>query len=89
VEHLQRTGVRDYLSVAIVNLVQPLLMLGDWDTANEELIRAVDSDGLADIDYVACYRGWLAALRGDALGAETLLAGLQDLRASETPKTSR
>ena len=45
----------------------------------------MDSDGLADID-LACYRGWLAALRGDAATAETMLAGLADLRASEDPQ---
>jgi hypothetical protein len=31
-------------------------------------------------------RGWLAALRGDIAAAETMLAGLQDLRASEDPQ---
>ena len=61
-------------------------MLGDWDAAEAELTQAVDSDGLADIEFLACYRGWLAALRGDAATAETMLAGLQDLRASEDPQ---
>ena len=37
-------------------------MLGDWDAAEEELTQAVDSDGLADIEYLTCERGWLAAL---------------------------
>ena len=28
--------------------------------------QAVDSDGLGDIELLVSYRGWLAALRGDA-----------------------
>ena len=40
----------------------------------------------ATSSYFACYRGWLAALRGDAGAAETVLAGLHDLRASEDPQ---
>ena len=50
-------------------------MLGDWDAAEEELTRAVDSDGLADIEILTCYRGWLAALRGDAATAEDRAGG--------------
>jgi len=82
VEHLRRAGGWDYLAVAMLNLVQAQLMLGDWDTADEELTAAVES-GLEDSGFVACCRGWLAALRGDAHSAETSLAGLGDLRASE------
>jgi len=69
--------------VAIINLVVPLLMLGDWDAAEAELAQAMDSDGLADDDFLVCDRGWLAALRGDADTAGTMLAELRDLRASE------
>ena len=83
--HLRRAGDRDFLAFAIVNLVQALLMLGDWDTAEEELTQAADSDRLADHEALACYQGWLAALRGDAGTAETMLAALRDLRASEDP----
>src|SRR5262249_59274104 len=38
------------------------------------------------IDYPPCYRGWLAALRGDADPAETMLGALRDLQASEDPQ---
>lgn len=87
VRHLRRIGAREFLAFAIGNLAGSLRELGDWDTAEEELTQAVDSDGLADIEYFACERGWLAALRGDAETAETLLAGLRDLRSSEDPRT--
>ena len=84
--HLRGAGDRDFLAFAIVNLVQALLMLGDWDIAEEELTQAADSDRLADHEALACHRGWLAALRGDAATAETILATLPDLRASEDPQ---
>ena len=69
-----------------MNLAQALLMTGDWDTAEAELTRALDADGLGDIEYLACYRAWLAALRGDPPAAQAALAGLADLRASEDPQ---
>ena len=50
-------------------------MLGDWDTAEAELTQAADADGLADNEYLACCRAWLAALRGDAAAAQAVLAG--------------
>ena len=83
---LRRTGRRYYLTGAVMNLFQALLMLGDWDGAEAELARAADSDGLADLDYVVCAQGLLAALRGDAEGAGTMLAALGDLRATEDPQ---
>jgi hypothetical protein len=58
-------------------------MTGDWDTAEAELAQALDGDGLADIEFLACYRAWMAALRGDTPTAQAALAGLGDLRASE------
>jgi len=82
--HLRRAGARDRLAYAILNLADALVVLGDWDAAEGELTQAIGADGLAD-DVLACYRGRLAALRGDAATAETLLAGLRDMRASEQP----
>jgi tetratricopeptide (TPR) repeat protein len=72
------------VSIAIMNLGQALMMLGDWDAAERELTQAVDADG--DDDYLSCQRGWLAALRGDAATAETSLGRLRDLRSSEDPQ---
>jgi class 3 adenylate cyclase/tetratricopeptide (TPR) repeat protein len=83
IEHLRRAGALDYLATAVLNLVQALMMRGDWDAAEAELVRAMDSDGLADIEYVACYRGLQAALRGDVDTAEAMLAGLHELRGYE------
>jgi class 3 adenylate cyclase/tetratricopeptide (TPR) repeat protein len=84
--HLRRAGARDLLAYAITNLAQAQLMLGDWDAADAELTQASDADGLAGNEFLACYRGWLAGLRGDTTAAQTLLAGLPDLRASEDPQ---
>jgi class 3 adenylate cyclase/predicted ATPase len=84
--HLRRAGARDYLAIAILNLSGSLIALGDWDAAEMELIQAVDSDGLGDIEYLTCQQARLAALRGDAATASTMLAGLRTLRASEAPQ---
>jgi class 3 adenylate cyclase/predicted ATPase len=84
--HLRQAGARHYLAIAINNLAQALLMLGDWDAAEQELTQAADADGLTDHEYLACYRGLLAALRGDAATAQAMLEGLKNLRASEDPQ---
>jgi class 3 adenylate cyclase len=84
--HLRRTGARLQLAVAIGNLAEALLQLGDWDTAEAELTRAAEADALADIEHLSCERGWLAALRGDDRTAEAVLTTLQYLRATEDPQ---
>jgi tetratricopeptide (TPR) repeat protein len=81
--HLRRTGDRDGLAVAIANLAQALLMLGDWDAAQAELTQAADSDGLGDYEFLICQQAWLAALRGDTDTARAVLGGLKDLRVTE------
>jgi tetratricopeptide (TPR) repeat protein len=83
VGHLRRVGARDLLAFAIASLAEALVMLGHWDAADAELTQAADADGLAENERLAWFRGWLAALRGDAADAETILAGLPGLRASE------
>ncbi len=82
----RRAGARNHLATAVTNLAQALLMTGDWDGAGTELTQAADADGLADVEFLACYRAWLAALRGDAPAAQAALTGLGDVRASEDPQ---
>jgi class 3 adenylate cyclase/tetratricopeptide (TPR) repeat protein len=84
--HLRRAGARYPLAFATTNLAQALLMLGDWDAAEAELTQAADAEGLAGIDHIDCFQGWIAALRGDTGTAETMLAGLRDMSASEDPQ---
>jgi class 3 adenylate cyclase/tetratricopeptide (TPR) repeat protein len=84
--HLRRAGFRAAVAVAIVNLSQALMMLGDWDAAGAELTQAADSDALAENELLTCHGAWLAALRGDAAAAQAALAGLTDLPASEDPQ---
>jgi class 3 adenylate cyclase/predicted ATPase len=86
VGHLRRVGTRLHLTVAITNLAEALVQLGDWDAAEAEFAQAVSSYGLADLEQLTCQRGWLAALRGDADSAETMLETLRDLRATEDPQ---
>jgi hypothetical protein len=81
--HLRRVGDRLTLAYSILNLFSALLLLGDWNTAEEAVVQAIDADGLADIEQLTCCRGWLAALRGDAETADAVLAALRDLRTTE------
>jgi class 3 adenylate cyclase/predicted ATPase len=82
--HLRRAGA--HVAVAITNLAEALLQLGDWDAAEAELTQAPDSDMLADLEQIRWKRAWLAALRGDAGTAETLLTSLPEMAASEDPQ---
>jgi class 3 adenylate cyclase/predicted ATPase len=81
--HARRVGARRSLALATVNLAVALLMTGDWDAAEAELARAAESDALAGYEFLASYRAWLAALRGDTAAAQAILAGLGDLRTSQ------
>jgi class 3 adenylate cyclase len=84
--HARQAGARRQLALATVNLAHALLMMGDWDAAGAELARATDAGGLANVEYVACYQGWLAALRGDPGTALDTLAALPGMLASEAPQ---
>ncbi len=83
VGHLRRVGNQDGLAIAIGNLAEALLDLGDWDNAEAELAQSADSDPLAEIEYILCHRAWLAAMRGDTATADSILTALSDVRASE------
>ena len=87
VEPLRRAGDRLSLAVAVMNLAEALVQLGDWDAAEAEFAQAVGSYGLADIEHLTCKRVWLAALRGDAGTAQALLAALTDMRPAKIPRT--
>ena len=56
--HMRRVGDRFYLGGTVENLVQALLLLGDWDAAEAELARTIDADGLTD-QQLFCIRGLL------------------------------
>jgi class 3 adenylate cyclase len=84
--HLHRTGDRQYLAAAIMNVAEAMLQVGDWEAAEAEFIQAADSDALADIELLSCERGWLSALRGDTAIAEAMLTALHSTRESEDPQ---
>jgi class 3 adenylate cyclase len=84
--HLRRSGARDYLALTAFNLVQPLLMLGDWDAAAAELAQA-DANGLADHPFILTPQAWLSALRGEPDRAEALLTAVADLGTNDEPQS--
>jgi class 3 adenylate cyclase/tetratricopeptide (TPR) repeat protein len=84
--HARQVGDRDILAYAVGNVVEALVILGDWDAAEDELTRAADDDGLGRYEYLTRDRAWLAALRGEADAADIRLAAMPNLRASENPE---
>ena len=86
VGYLRRVGLGAHLVYAITNLAEALVQLGDWEAADAEFTQAVSSLGLAEMEQLACQRGWLAALHGNAETAEEMLAALSDMSASEDPQ---
>jgi class 3 adenylate cyclase/tetratricopeptide (TPR) repeat protein len=81
--HLRRVGARSMLAGAIGNQVHALLSLGDWDAADDTLTRAIEDDKLGDVEHLVFYQGWLAALRGEVSTARGVLAGLENMQASD------
>ena len=81
--HARQVGDRDILAYAVGNVVEALVMLGDWDAAEDELTHAADADGLADYEHLTRDRAGLTAMRGEADTADDMMAALPNLRASE------
>jgi class 3 adenylate cyclase/predicted ATPase len=82
-DHARRIGERLVLGIAIGNLAEALLALGEWDEAASVLAAAVEQDGLGDVEAIRLCGGLLAGLRGDAELASTALALRSDLPANE------
>ena len=86
IRNARQVGDRDILSYAVGNLVEALVILGDWDAVEEELTHAAEADGLGNYEHLTREQAWLTALRGDADTADAMLATLANLRASENPE---
>jgi class 3 adenylate cyclase/tetratricopeptide (TPR) repeat protein len=82
----RRAGDPYTLAGAYASLAFALLMLGDWDAAEHELSHGIDYEGPGGHSSLICVRAWLAALRGDAIIAETARAALPNPQASEEPQ---
>ena len=82
----RRIGDLFMLSGNLCNLIQALLLTGDWDEAAEVFETATTEDGLADNPSVAYGGTLLRAMRGDTAGARALLPILDQLVGSEDPQ---
>ena len=67
-------------------LVHPFETSFGRTTTRRIVLVRVDADGLTGFEFLACYRAWLAALRGDVPAAQAALAGLAELRATADPQ---
>jgi tetratricopeptide (TPR) repeat protein len=82
IEYNRRVGARLRLAVAIANLGSALFWTGQWDDADAVLTAALGDETLTDNVDLLSIRAILAALRGDADGADealrTVLPNLPD-----------
>jgi class 3 adenylate cyclase/tetratricopeptide (TPR) repeat protein len=86
ISFLRHAGNRPGLALATSNLVSILLEIGEWDRAADALDKASHEFGLDDEDQVKSDSALLAALRGDADTARTLLTSLDHMHESEDPQ---
>ena len=75
------------LSVATANLLQALVMTGEWDEARRAHAEALNRDELADDPTVASSAGLLYALSGDSAKLADALVTAQSEAESEDPQT--
>jgi tetratricopeptide (TPR) repeat protein len=83
--HARRTGRRQFLAIAVINLAVALFELGEWDEADSTLFEAIEEEHL-DHEMVHCFAGWLGGLRGDGERAARALELVPRLRQSEEPQ---
>ena len=84
--HSRRVGDGAVLAVAVANLMQALLLTGEWESADRAHAVAVDDDGLGDDPAVAYSAVLLAAFRGDRTGLAALMPVIAQWDDSEDPQ---
>jgi tetratricopeptide (TPR) repeat protein len=79
-DHLRRVGASSLLAVAAMNLVNALLLVGDWDGAEALINEAAENDGIGDTEPIVLVRILVSALRGDVstAGATATRGNLRD-----------
>ncbi|MGH8969397.1 MAG: ATP-binding protein [Actinomycetes bacterium] len=83
----RRAGDRRGMATCVVNLVQLLLEMGDWDQAADMLAPGGDADAITEtVEFVLWARVLLAALRGDGSTAATHMAQFTVMRDSDDPE---
>lgn len=78
VERCLRVGDNFSLSVALYNLAQGLIFLGDWGEAQAVIDSISDNEHLGGDAFVEVIQVMLSALRGDAEHADLRLRAMRD-----------
>jgi tetratricopeptide (TPR) repeat protein len=83
----RRAGDRRAMAICVVNLVQMLIEMGEWDEAADMLAPGGEADAIAEtVELVLWGKVLLAALRGDGAAAASLMARFTVLRDSDDPE---
>ena len=86
VAHCRRVGNRYHLQAAAGNLIQALLLVGEWEEARQVYATGVSEEQLGG-DSVFDFPGiLLSALSGDGTGLAGLLSNMQQSPDSEDPQ---
>jgi tetratricopeptide (TPR) repeat protein len=83
--HARRIGHRGMLSAGVCNLMQALLLLGDWDEI-ERIYQETERDGASDDPAIAYSIVLLRAFRCDSPGLRAALPLLAPWRDTEDPQ---
>ena len=84
--HGRRVGSRLALAIAHSNLLQALLLTGEWDEAEADYETGAGADGLGQEPALAYSALELRAFRGDLPGVRALLPVLQRWSETEDPQ---
>ena len=84
---MRRAGDRRAMAICVVNLVQMLIEMGEWDEAADLLAPGGEADAIAETVELALWaKVLLTALRGDGSAAATLMAQFRVLGDSDDPE---
>ncbi len=81
--HCRRIGARYAMGVAQANLIQALLLTGDWTAAEQVYSSGVSEDGLGDDPFLAFSGALLFAFSGDQARLGAALAVVEKVAGSE------
>jgi len=84
--HSRRIGDLYAMAFGAANLIQALLMTGDWDGARQVHTTDIREDGLGDHPAVAAAAAVLYALSGDRARLADALTALEHMSDSEDPQ---
>lgn len=86
IAHCRRIGNGSLMAVTVLNLMQALLLTGDWSGAEQAHAVALDKDGLVENPIITYSVVLLHAFRGDRAGVAAAMPLMDSRSESEDPQ---